>query len=345
MYKISIIIPVYNVRNYIGRCLESILSQECDNAEIECIIVDDCCQDDSMEIVAQKLKNYEGSIRFVMKSHSENCGHCTARNTGLREAHGDYVLFVDSDDALKPGAISCFVNELDKVGTNVDVIVGNAFSSRDNKAMLNQDKGPELIDDSKGEEGLRRLLARDIYQHSWNKLVKKKFLTDKGLYFDDGIINEDLLWSYLLFQRAKTILILPDVTYIYEADNTNSITNTPGKRIQKIITSRIMICNKILSSPPSQLTEEYYTYLFYCFMRALDLYEKNKRVSCQYKDDLYSIRNRLLKDVKRKRFYVLYLFFLTSVKPYYYVTYLKLFRRYYNAITDKAIILDKILHF
>ena len=88
MYRVSIIIPVYNVQKHIGRCLESIFAQECSNAEIECIIVDDCSQDDSMEIVAQKLNNYLGSIRFVIKRHSVNCGHCTARNTGLKDAQG-----------------------------------------------------------------------------------------------------------------------------------------------------------------------------------------------------------------------------------------------------------------
>ena len=344
MYRISIIIPIYNVENYVGRCLESIFAQECNNAEIECILVDDCCQDNSMEIVSQKLKNYAGSIRFVIKCHSVNCGHCTARNTGLADAHGDYVLFVDSDDAMKPGAISNILDELDKIGTNVDVIVCNAFSSRDNKTMMNLGKEPELIDNW-DEEGLRRLLGREVIQHSWNKLVKKEFLTEEGLFFDDGIINEDLLWSYLLFLHAKTILQLPCVTYIYEADNSDSITNTPDRRIQKIITSRITICNKILSSPPKNLIEEYYTYLFFCFMRALDLFEKNRKVSYQYKDELYRIRGRLLKDVKSRRFYVLYLFFLTSVKPFYFVTNLKLFRRYFNAITNKVVVLDKIVHF
>lgn len=344
MYRVSIIIPVYNVQKHIGRCLESIFAQECSNAEIECILVDDCCQDDSMEIIAQKLKNYVGSIRFVIKSHSINCGHCAARNTGLKDAQGDYVIFVDSDDALKPGAISCFIDELDKVGTNVDVIVCNAFSSRDNKTMMNLGEEPELID-NREEEGLRRLLAREIIQHSWNKLVKRTLLTENGLFFADDIINEDLLWSYLLFLHSKTILLLPCVTYLYKDDNPDSITNTPYKRIQKIITSRITICNKILSSPPQNLTEDYYTYLFYCFMRAIDLYEKNRKELCQYKNELYSIRNRLLKDVRNKRFYILYLFFLTSVKPFYYVIYLNLFRRYFNAITKKVVELDKIVHF
>ena len=93
------------------------------------------------------------------------------------------------------------------------------------------------------------------------------------------------------------------------------------------------------------MIEEYYTYLFFSFMRALDFYEKDRKVFNQYQDEVYSIRDRLLKDVKKRRYYVLYLFFLTSVKPFYYVTYLRLFRRYFNYITKKVVALDKIVHF
>jgi glycosyltransferase involved in cell wall biosynthesis len=344
MYRVSIIIPVYNVQKHIGRCLDSIFAQECNNAEIECILVDDCCQDDSMKIVEEKVKRYTGSIQFKIKTHSVNRGHCTARNTGLKETHSDYVLFVDSDDALKPGAISYFITELDKTRTNVDVIVCNAFSSRDGKKMMDLGEEPELINNRK-EEGLRRLLAREIVQHSWNKMINRKFLTENELYFKDGIINKDLLWSYLLFLNAKVILLLPCTTYIYEDDNSGSITNTPDKRIKKIVTSRIAICNKILSSPPQNLSEEYFSYLFFCFIRALDLYEKNGKDLCQYRDELYSIRDQLLKETKKRRFYILHLFFLTSVKPFYFVTYSKLYRKYFNSIAKNVVKLDKIVHF
>ena len=78
---------------------------------------------------------------------------------------------------------------------------------------------------------------------------------------------------------------------------------------------------------------------------ALDLYERNEKDYYQYRDELYSIRDRLLKEVRSRRFYVLYLFFLTSVKPFYFVSYLHLFRRYYNAITKKIVALDKIVRF
>ena len=98
--KISIIIPVYLSEAYIGSCIDSIFHQECNEADIECIIVDDCSEDRSMEIIASKLNEYHGKIQFIMIRHEVNRGHCAARNTALAEAKGDYVMFVDSDDCI-----------------------------------------------------------------------------------------------------------------------------------------------------------------------------------------------------------------------------------------------------
>lgn len=93
MVSISIIIPIYNVEDYIGGCLDSVFLQEDKNFSIECILVNDCTPDRSMEIVAQKLENYKGNITFLIQNREENGGICEARNTGLNKATGDYVFF------------------------------------------------------------------------------------------------------------------------------------------------------------------------------------------------------------------------------------------------------------
>lgn len=340
VYKVSIIIPVYNVHKYIGRCIDSIFEQECSSAEIECILVDDCSQDDSMEIAKQKLKNYTGPIRFIIKSHSVNRGHCAARNTGLKDAHGDYILFVDSDDFLEPDTVSYFIYELDRIGGEADVVMGNSFNRMSNKPSMNLGEKVTLID-NKNEEGLVKLMSQEIFHTSWNKMVKKKIFTEDGLYFDEDIINEDLLWSYQLFLHVKSILLLPRITYIYE-DNPDSITNTSNRRIPKILSSRVTICNKILASPPKNVTEEYYMYLFRIFMKALNMFEKDRKELYIFKNDLYSLRNQLLRDVWHSGFYTLYLFFLTSVKPFYYVIYFRFYRRYFDTIMRKFVAIGRI---
>ena len=99
---ISIIVPIYNVEKYIGRCLDSIFVQEYNGVDIECILVNDCTPDNSMDIVAKKLEFYHGKIIFKIKNLDKNGGLCMARNAGVEIAKGEYVLFVDSDDRLLP---------------------------------------------------------------------------------------------------------------------------------------------------------------------------------------------------------------------------------------------------
>lgn len=213
----------------------------------------------------------------------------------------------------------------------------------DKRAVMTLGETVSLIDNT-NKEGLQKLMSREIYHTSWNKMVKKKFFIEDKIFFEVGIINEDLLWSYLLFLHAKNILLLPRVTYIYKDDNPESITNTSVMKIPKILSSRVTICNKILASPPQNVTEEYYTYLFFILMKALNLFEKDRKELYTFKKDLYSIRNRLLRDVWHRGFYALYLFFLTSVKPFYYVTSFRLFRRYFDTIMKKFVIISKKLH-
>jgi len=333
MLKLSIIIPIYGVEKYIGRCLDSIISQEREGVDLECIIINDCTPDNSMEVVADKLHNYHGGINFIVKHHDVNRGHCAARNTGLKYASGDYILFVDSDDFLAPKAVQCFYEELNKVNTkDVDVIMGNAFDCMDRRNIMKFDNDTSFLIDNTKEEALRRLLSRELFHTSWNKLIKRTMFNEHNLYFEEGIINEDLLWSYLIFLHAKNVLIIPKVTYLYGKDNPNNITNTSEERIFQIIRSRTLSCKKILDNPPHYPWPEYYTYIFFVLSRAINLFENNKNVD-NFRDELYCQRSRLLEGVKSKRYYWLYLFFLTSVKPFFYLTKLRFYRRYFDRIS------------
>ena len=102
MVAISIIIPVFNAEQYVRRCIESILTQNIADVSIECIVVDDCSPDNSMNIVRMLISEYQGPIHFVILQHEVNRGLSVARNYGMMHAKGDYVLFVDSDDYIEP---------------------------------------------------------------------------------------------------------------------------------------------------------------------------------------------------------------------------------------------------
>jgi len=333
MKLLSIIIPIYGVEKYIEECLDSIISQECEGIDLECILIDDCTPDNSMTVVSKKLQEYHGGINFIIKHHDINRGHCAARNTGLKYASGDYVLFVDSDDILAPKALQSLYEELNKTNVcEVDVIMGNAYDRMDKRCIMDFDDDTSFLIENNKEEALRKLLSRELFHTSWNKLVKKTMLIRDKIYFEEGIINEDLLWSYLVFLHAKSVLIVPKVTYIYAKDNPTNITNTSEERITHIIRSRTISCKKILDNPPHFPWPEYYTYAFYILLKGIYFFENNVK-SDDLRNALYNQRARLLEEVKSKKYYWLYIFFLTSVKPFFYLTKLRLYRRYFDRLS------------
>ena len=344
MIKISIIVPIYNVQDYIGRCLDSIICQECNDYALECIIVNDCSPDDSIRIVKRRLDDYNGKIDFKIINHQKNEGLSAARNTGIRSSSGDFVFFVDSDDRLESDALKTLVDSLNSEDKNsqVDVVMGNSFLCKNGKqAMIFETREPVLYENN-DETALKNLLNRNIFHTAWNKLIRLDFLLKYNIYFEKGIIEEDLLWSYFVFLHARSVLVVPSVTYIYE-DNPGSIMNTASSRVAKVIKSRIVICNKILECPPKCSFVDFYVYLFYILSRAIDLYELNKDDSLvsEFSIDIDYLSDTLLYEAKRKKLYLLYLFFLTSKRTYYNVSRCRLYRRYYDKIAKLMVIIQK----
>lgn len=336
--KISIIIPIYNVRDYVERCLDSVICQECEDFDLECILVNDCTPDDSMDIVERKLRDYVGEIDFEIISHLENGGLSVSRNTGLNAAKGDYIFFMDSDDRLQPDSLAYFIREKEKNGTDADIVLGNTFICKNGKpAMAFEEDDSILIDNSAGV-ALSKLMTRELYHTAWNKLIRRDYLLKYQIYFEKGIVDEDLLWSYLLFLNANKVLVLPRVTYIYE-DNPGSIVNTTSKKIALTVQSRIIICNTILKNQPSFFIPEFYMYVFYILTRAINLFEQNSSSIQELKDNLYKVRDTFLIRVRKDGFIILYLFFLTSVKPFCYISNIKLYRRFYDNIAKSVLTL------
>jgi Glycosyltransferases involved in cell wall biogenesis len=340
---ISIIVPIYNVEKYIGRCLESIFVQETNDVDLECILVNDCTPDKSMEIVSKKLETYQGKINFIIKNMEKNGGLSLARNAGVKIAKGDYILFVDSDDRLQPDCLTYFIREKEKYGPDADVVLGNTFICKNGKPAMAFDKDDPILMDNTNGMALSKLMTRELYHTAWNKLVRRDYLLNYQIYFEKGIVDEDLLWSYLLFLNANKVLVLPRVTYIYE-DNPGSIVNTTSKKIALTIQSRIIICNTILKNQPSFFIPEFYMYVFFILTRAVDLFERNLSSVQELKDNLYRVRDTFLIRVRKDGYYIQYLFFLTSVKPFYYISNLKFYRRFYDNIAKSVLALTHFFH-
>lgn len=345
MLKISVIIPVFNVQEYIERCIDSIINQESEDFDIECVLVNDCTPDDSMDIVNRIIRNYCGRIVFKIINHQANQGLSAARNTGIKNSNGDYVLFVDSDDRLVDGALRELVSGLKGVDERckLDIVVGNSYVCKNAKPAMEFGCDTPILYTNDDETALQNLLNRKIFHTAWNKLVKRNFLLKYDLFFEDGIIDEDLLWSYFLFLYAGNVLVVPRITYIY-VDNPYSIMNTNSLKIAKQIKSRIVICGKILNSPPKRSIINYYLYLFYVLTRALNLYDIGKQDPAvgQLEVELFELRDRFLGRVSFWRYPLLYLFFLTAKDPYSKISKFGWYRRYYDRISKIVLCISKM---
>ena len=188
--KISVIIPVYNVEKYIRQCLESVINQTLKNIEI--IVVNDGTKDNSMKIAEEYLSDKR--IRIINK---ENGGQSSARNAGMREAKGKYICFIDSDDFIEKTMMEELYNKIEE--TNSDV-VESGISLYDNKTH----KIKERENKKYSYTGKGSYLWGEYTTEVCNKIYKKDFLIANNIFFEEGMIHEDDLFTIrILFSTDK----------------------------------------------------------------------------------------------------------------------------------------------
>lgn len=224
--SISIIVPVYNVEKYIERCFQSIVNQTY-SGPMECLFVDDCGNDNSIQILEVLIKAYDGPIEMRLLHHEKNKGLSGARNTGISNAKGDYLFFLDSDDQLYPNSISCLAKAAIK--DNIpDVILGGYQVSIPNHPISLFCGNYEVIS---GQPAIAKAYLDDkLYCMAANKLVSRRFIVENSLYFKEGIIHEDNLWSFQSFHLAQKVVIIPAKTYFYDIREGSIMTSVSYER-------------------------------------------------------------------------------------------------------------------
>lgn len=233
---ISIIIPIYNVSKYILQCLESVANQTVTEG-IECVLVDDCGTDNSIEIATKYIDNYQGSIEFKIIHHEKNKGLSAARNTGIRHAKGEYVYFLDSDDAITSECMAGFKSIIAQ-HSNVDLIQG--LIDQDSSYM-NQFVQKRWIDYTEDRRYIKKALLDydELPVCAANKMVRRELLIEKSLFFKEGIVHEDNYWSFFLSKYIKSLAVYPQRCYIY-TENPISITKKINL-LKEILSFRIII--------------------------------------------------------------------------------------------------------
>lgn len=206
--KLSIIVPIYNVANYLPKCVDSLLAQDISDYEI--ILVDDGSPDECPQICDEYVEKYD-SIRVV---HQENAGLSAARNSGIAVAQGDYILFVDSDDYLQPNTLGTLLEQ--EEGDDLDVLRFRYQNVRENGEAFAPYKDMTNYNDYSGTptDGLTFLNERMGTQcYAWQFLVRREIVLQEQ--FTPGIYFEDTDWTPRMLLRAKSVASTDLVVYNY----------------------------------------------------------------------------------------------------------------------------------
>lgn len=218
--ELSIIVPVYNVEQYLEECLVSIYAVE--NIKKEVILVNDGSTDSSQEILRRYKEKYPDITVLIDK---ENRGLSSARNAGIKVAKGEYISFIDSDDWIDSKKYEEFFKEGQKY--SLDIMISKPILYQNNKVIHNTSrKYYNPIEISLGKEFFIKSVEKNCYSMEvWDDIYKRELLIKNKIYFKEGLLHEDELFTPLVFKVAKRVKLL-EIDFYYYRKRKGSITKT-----------------------------------------------------------------------------------------------------------------------
>ena len=287
MAEVSIIVPVYQVENYIRQCVDSILAQTF--TDFELILVDDGSKDQSGKICDE----YAGMDERVKVIHKKNGGLSDARNRGMDQAVGNYFMFVDSDDYIAPTMVECLHKNI--LHEYADIAVCNFlyFFENDREKNFSTNiksetlSGTEIFYNRKNERNY------GIWTVAWNKLYKRKSLGSMRFRF--GKYHEDEFWANDIYQMNIKVITIPECLYYYRQRDNSIMGKKSMKRnfdIIEALQERIDIYLK-----EQKYSDQAYKVLIY----SLEHLEESKRmVANQEEQDKFIQAEKRTKDIVKQ---------------------------------------------
>lgn len=243
-YLVSIIAPVYNVELYIEQCIKSLLNQSYKNCEF--IFVNDGTKDNSVSIIKKYMKN-DKRIKLI---EQKNSGVSAARNLGLKNANGEYIVFVDSDDYLANDYVEYMLNLVIK--NKCDFAFSTKSFKKENDAQ--EDNIVEKVITS--EDAVANLLSPDVTVGCWNKIYRKSFLDDNKIRFSTSLFyGEGLQFIIDCSNNSNRVAVSNKKIYYYRKNNVNSATTKynidkyyNGEKSLRLIEKKINMKNDYIKS-------------------------------------------------------------------------------------------------
>ena len=319
--KISVIIPVYNLENVIGRCLESVLKQTYDNIEI--IIIDDGSCDNSLK----KITRYERKYSNIKVIKQKNNGVTAARLAGVKEATGNYIGFVDGDDYIDSDMYELLMSNMQQYHADISHC-GYQMEFNDGRIRAFYNTGDVIVQDN--TKGLIELISgKRVEPGLWNKLYKKKLF--ENFKQDQTIkINEDLLMNYYLFKKARRSVFCDICKYHYIIRENSASRQKLNRNniIDPIRVKRIMLEDNNVAPVKAEIQRMYMDTLLNIYNQIM-LNDREK----EYQD--YKIA--ILKSLKREKRFVRGLPLKKKMLYYgavygriFYVLIYKVYERYFQ---------------
>ena len=235
--RLSIIIPFYNVEQYIARCLDSIYRQDLPEDEYEVICVDDCSPDNSFQIVKEYEQKHT-NLRIVKNKENRKLGG--ARNAGMEVACGKYVWFIDSDDLIEDNVLGILCSTAER--ENLDVLHFN-YENYPVKTPLHKIDSQDLMTGPEMFFSKQYIWYHDLVT-AWRKLYKRSFLIENHISFAEHIMYEDNDYAIHVFAKAIRVRHVDVYAYNYSV-NPDSITRIGCTSMH--ISYWLDLCNRLLS--------------------------------------------------------------------------------------------------
>lgn len=218
MLKYSVIIPVYNVENYLHSCINSILVQE--YTDLEILLIDNGSTDSSGSI----CDTYASEYSNISAYHIENHGVGSARNFGLAKAQGEFICFVDADDYLVGNLFSDMENQLD---SGLDLLVFSYYNSLEKNLSETTRSAKILPIEGKKDRNqfialFTELFLSDMMYTVWNKIYRREFLEEHRIMFEQYELGEDVRFNLNVFECVHTISFSKTCYYVYVSGRTDS---------------------------------------------------------------------------------------------------------------------------
>ena len=269
MKQLSIIIPVYNVEQYVYECLNSVFKQGLDESSFEVIIINDGTRDNSMTIIQELIASHSN----IAVIEQENHGLSVARNNGMAKAKGEYILMLDSDDLLIDNSVKPLLEKA--LSTQVDIIITDFIQMNDEEiASIRGDHPIQEELKTKSATGYE-LLDSELCRFYWRSLYKRAFLVNNNIRFIPGIYSQDVPFTNECLLKAKKCLRTSWKFIIYRHGHDSVSSSFSIRRAKNMCTARARIweLTKMNGLPPEvRRKQESVAFDMFCYVISATAY-------------------------------------------------------------------------